>query len=70
MSPNTIKRRSERIRRRKNTLLQKSYELGKFPGIDIAVIIFQNGRYFTYNSTENNSWPPSMKNIVCKIDDL
>lgn len=58
------KRRSERIRNRKATVFQKAFELGEFPEIEIAVIIYQNGQYFTYNSTANNSWPPSMKEIV------
>lgn len=64
------KRRSERIRKRKKTVFQKAYELGKFPEIEIAIIIFQNGRYFTFNSTKDESWPPSMKEIVGGVDEF
>ena len=62
------RRRSERLRRRKETFFLKAMELGEFPGIDIAVIIFQNGRYSTFSSVEDESWPPSMENIVSKLD--
>jgi hypothetical protein len=69
---NTSKRRSENLGRRKKTLLKKVYELGECDGIEVALIIRQNGRFFTYRSVDHESWPPSMKEIVrlCRSDML
>ena len=61
---NKSKRRSENLGRRKKTVLKKIYELGKYDGIDVALIIRQNGRFFTYRSIDHESWPPSIKEIV------
>ena len=44
------KRKNEGINRRKETLIKKAYELGKFDGIDIALIICKHGRYTIYSS--------------------
>ncbi|CAG8979564.1 hypothetical protein HYALB_00011918 [Hymenoscyphus albidus] len=44
------KRRSERIRRKKKTLFHKAFLLGKEDGIEIAMIVLQQGRYSTYSS--------------------
>jgi hypothetical protein len=45
-------KRSERLSRRKSTLINKAHELAEFCDIDVALIIRnrQTGRYFTYNS--------------------
>ncbi|TVY12797.1 hypothetical protein LARI1_G009078 [Lachnellula arida] len=67
MSTKVANRRSERLRRRKETFFLKAMELGEFPGVDIAVVIFQNGRYSTFTSVEDESWPPSMENIQMKF---
>jgi SRF-type transcription factor (DNA-binding and dimerisation domain) len=44
------KRRSERLSRRKSTLINKADELAEFCDVDVALIIRnrQTGRYFTY----------------------
>ena len=34
---------AENLRRRKETLFKKVYELGKYTGVDVALIIRQNG---------------------------
>ena len=52
------------MRRRKETLFKKAYELGKHDGVDVALILRQNGRFFTYKSVDHETWPPSMKEIV------
>jgi hypothetical protein len=64
MVVNNRKRKAENLRRRKETLLKKAYELGKDYGVDVALIIRQNGQFFTYRSLDLKSWPPSMKEIV------
>jgi len=58
------KRRSNNLGRRKKTLLKKAHELGKYDGVDVAVIIRQNGKFFTYRSVDHKSWPPSIEEIV------
>ena len=44
----------------------KAYKPAKVHGIDIAVIMHKNGRYFTYRSLDQESWPPTMKQIVSR----
>jgi hypothetical protein len=46
------KEKNEGINSRKDTLNKKAYELGKFGGIDVALIICVHGRYTTYRSTD------------------
>jgi hypothetical protein len=60
------KRRSERLNRRKLTLINKAHELAEFCEVDVALIIRsrKSGRYFTYNSLDLESWPPSKEQIV------
>jgi SRF-type transcription factor (DNA-binding and dimerisation domain) len=58
------KGRSNNIGRRKKTILKKIYELGTYDGVDVALIIRQNGRFLTYRSIDHKSWPPSMEEIV------
>jgi hypothetical protein len=52
---NSRLRKAENLRRRKETLLKKAYELGKDYGVDVALILRQNGRYFTYRSVDLES---------------
>lgn len=60
------KRRSERLNRRKSTLINKAYELAEFCDVDVALIIrnHKTGHYITYNSVDLDSWPPSKEQIV------
>ena len=66
MAVNQPKRRSERLNRRKFTLINKAHELTEFCDVDVALIIRsrKSGRYFTYNSLDLESWPPSKEQIV------
>jgi hypothetical protein len=48
MCSKIVKRRSERIRRKKETVYIKCLELGELPGIDIALVTIQNGQYSMY----------------------
>jgi hypothetical protein len=60
-------RKGENSRRRKRTLLKKAYEYGELSGADIAFFIYQSGRWFTYRSTDRQSFPPSWEQIVSII---
>ena len=66
MAVNPPKRRSERLNRRKWTLINKCHELAEFCDVDVALIIRnrKTGRYFTYNSVDLESWPPPKEQIV------
>ena len=65
MAANTkSKRRSENLGRRKKTIIKKVSELGEYDGVEVALIIRHNGRFFTYRSVDHESWPPPMKDIV------
>jgi SRF-type transcription factor (DNA-binding and dimerisation domain) len=57
-------RKGENLRRRKETLFKKVYKVGKYDGVDVALILRQNGRYFTYRSIDLESWLLSIKEIV------
>ena len=50
--------------RREKTLLKKGYELGTFPGYDVAIIVRKRGRFSTFTSTDKESFPPTMAEIV------
>jgi hypothetical protein len=60
------KRKNEGINKRIETLIIKAYEIRKFDGVDVALIIYKHGRYTTYNSKVYASWPPSIAEIVSK----
>lgn len=57
------KKKEKAIRRRK-TLVKKAYKLAKLCDVDVALIVYKNGRYHTYRSVE--SWLPCIKQIVRK----
>jgi SRF-type transcription factor (DNA-binding and dimerisation domain) len=62
--PRTRNRKGENSRRRKHTLIKKAYEYGELSGADIAFFIYKSGRWFTYRSTDRQSFPPSWDKIV------
>ena len=54
--------------RRKLTLVNKAHELARYCDVDVALIVRSrsSGRYFTYNSTNSDAWPPSKEHIVSR----
>jgi hypothetical protein len=60
----TRNRKGENSRRRKRTLIKKAHEYGELSGADIAFFIYQSGHWFTYRSTNRQSFPPSWDEIV------
>jgi hypothetical protein len=65
MTSKAKKRRNDQLRKRKKRLFSKAYQYGLL-GIDVAVIVYnpEDKRYYTYRSTDRESWPPPMKDIV------
>jgi hypothetical protein len=61
------KRENEGINRRKETLVNKAFELGEFEGIEVALFICKHGRYTTYRSRGYASRPPSFAEIVSRV---
>ncbi len=45
-------------------MFKNAYKLGKLPGIDVALIICNRGQYSMYKSIEQESFPPTMAQIV------
>ncbi|CAG8980089.1 hypothetical protein HYALB_00012555 [Hymenoscyphus albidus] len=65
------KRKSERLSRRKETLIKKAYEMAFFCDVDVALVlrIRKTGKLITYNSDDLESWPPSKEQILHILKD-
>ncbi|KFY83614.1 hypothetical protein V498_07930 [Pseudogymnoascus sp. VKM F-4517 (FW-2822)] len=61
---NVRKRQSQNASRRRSTLTNKAYEYAELYGADVALVIYQKGRYYTYVSPGNPCFPPSKKEII------
>ena len=59
-----LRNKREQLRKGKKTLFKKAHKLATVHKIDIAIIMRQNDRYYTYRSMDQESWPPTMKQIV------
>jgi hypothetical protein len=46
------------------TLVKKANKLTMVRDMDIAIIMRKNGQYYTYSSTDEESWAPTMEQIV------
>ncbi|KAF2228443.1 hypothetical protein EV356DRAFT_581591 [Viridothelium virens] len=61
------KQRSKAIhascRRRRNTLFRKANELAHLSDAHIYVLVQWEGKYFTYSSTNQNAWPPTVEQV-------
>ncbi len=58
------KNQSEAARRKKQTVITKVHQYGKFPGVYVALLIHYNGRYTTYRSKRDG--PLSIEEIVSR----
>ena len=58
------KAKTQQFTRRKSNLVKKADQLARLCHADLALIIRKNGRYYTYRSTEHDSWPPTIREIV------
>ncbi|KAI9774178.1 MAG: hypothetical protein M1839_001880 [Geoglossum umbratile] len=53
----------EKFRKRKNNILKKGDELRLLCGADVFILLRRKGRYYTYKSTDQPSWPPTLEKI-------
>lgn len=60
----TAKAKSQQFTRRKSSLVKRADQLVRLCNIDLALIICKNGKYYTYRSTDQEFWPPTITNIV------
>jgi len=58
----------EKFRKRKNNILKKGNELRLLCEADVYILLRRKGRYYTYNSTNQPSWPPSSDEIVNTLE--
>ena len=58
----------EKFRKRKNNILKKGDELRLLCEADVYILLHRKGRYYTYNSTNQPSWPPSSDEIVNTLE--
>ena len=54
----------EKFRKRKNNILKKGDELRLLCEADVYILLRRKGRYYTYKSTDQPSWPPTLEKIV------
>jgi hypothetical protein len=64
MAINNSKRKQENLKRRKKTLVKKVYKFGKDFDFKVALILSKKGCYFTFRSLDQDTWLPSIEQIV------
>ncbi|KAI9784311.1 MAG: hypothetical protein M1839_002372 [Geoglossum umbratile] len=66
MAIQTTKERNTQRRKRKLGVAKKAHLLGTLCNLDVALIIYnpENGQYDTYRSTDRESWPPPIEQIL------
>jgi hypothetical protein len=54
-------------KKRQNGLLKKAEQFRRVTGMDVALVLFDpaSGQYCVYRSRDDESWPPSIIDIVC-----
>jgi hypothetical protein len=65
-----VKKGSERLSRRKETLLKKAHEIGILCDVDVAVYLRyrKSGRLIAYKSINRQCWPPTEEQIVSALE--
>ncbi|KAI9855645.1 MAG: hypothetical protein M1813_009691 [Trichoglossum hirsutum] len=65
----TKKARKKQRKKRREGVERKAYLLGELGDFDVAVIVHNHddGKYYTYRSTNRESWPPPMKEILTNL---
>lgn len=45
--------------------MRKADQFSKDCQADVYVLIFRDGKFFTYSSLEDEQWPPQLSKVVC-----
>lgn len=54
----------EKFRKRSKNLFKKANELSRMCNTDLYLILYREGKYHTYSSTDRQGWPPSSTDLV------
>ena len=67
-----VKKGSQRLSRRKETLLKKAHEIGILCDVDVALYLRhrKSGRLIIYKSIGRQCWPPTEEQIVSALEYL
>ena len=67
---NKVKKRTQRLSRRKETVLKKAHEMGILCDVDVAVYLRyrKSGRLITYKSINQQCWPPTEEQILSVLE--
>jgi hypothetical protein len=60
----TKKSTRETFRRRKLNFLKRGNDISAAFEADVYILISWNGKFFTYKSTDQPSWPPAEDDLV------
>jgi hypothetical protein len=65
-----VKKGSQRLSRRKETLLKNAYEMGILCDINVVLYLHirKSGRLITYKSINQQCWPPTEEQIVSALE--
>jgi hypothetical protein len=65
-----VKKRSQKLNRRKEALLKKVNEMGILCDVDVALYLRyrKSGRLITYKSINQRCWPPTQEQIVRALE--
>ena len=50
--------------KRRRSLIKKANELAVKTSTELYIVMHRRGRYFTYNSTDRQGWPPNEDDVV------
>lgn len=50
--------------KRRRSLFKKANELSVKTNTELHIVMHRGGRYFTYNSTDRQGWPPTEDDMV------
>ncbi|OCK90182.1 uncharacterized protein K441DRAFT_666611 [Cenococcum geophilum 1.58] len=61
--PRSKRATNENFRKQKETFLQKANRLKRDYDADCYILIRRNGRFYTYTSIDQPSWPPNPQDL-------
>ena len=58
------RRENVMFNKRRRSLFKKANELSVKTNTELYIVMHRGGRYFTYNSTDRQGWPPNADDMV------